>query len=92
MNCLVTGVQDMVLRNGQTYTLRMEVRELSTDFVQGTALCTAANVTGVRGNMAQGSFEFVGSGALTDGQGRLLLATADNRELTAQGAELTVRG
>lgn len=92
VNCLVMGIQGMVLRNGQTYTLRMEVRELSTDFVQGTALCTAANVTGVRGNMAQGSFEFVGSGALTDGQRRLLLATADNRELTAQGEELTVRG
>lgn len=80
----------MVLRNGQTYTLRMEVRSLATDFVQGTALCTAANATGVRGNMAQGSFEFVGNGALTDGR-RLLLATADDRELTAQGEELTVR-
>ena len=91
VNCLVMGIQGMVLRNGQTYTLRMEVRSLASDFVQGTALCTAANVTGVRGNMAQGSFEFVGSGALTDGQGRLLLATADNRELTAQGEELTVR-
>jgi len=92
VNCLVTGVQGMILRRRQTYTLRMEVRELSSDFVQGTALCTAVNTTGVRGNMAQGSFEFVGSGALTDGQGRLLLATSDNRELTAQGAELTVRG
>ena len=92
MNCLVTGVQGMILRRRQTYTLRMEVRSLSSDFVQGTALCTAANVTGVRGNMAQGSFEFVGSGALHDGQGRMILATSDNRELTAQGAELTVRG
>jgi hypothetical protein len=92
VNCLVMSVRGMVLRRGQTYTLRMEVRELSTDFVQGTALCTAVNTTGVRGNMAQGSFELTGSGALTDGQGRLLLATADNRELTAQGEELTVRG
>jgi len=92
VNCLVMGIRTMVLHKGQTYTLRMEVRSLSSDYVLGTAMCTAINITGVRGNMAQGSFEFVGSGALTDGQGRLLLATADNRELTAQGAELTVRG
>lgn len=92
VNCLVTGIRTMVLHEGQTYTLRMEVRELASDFVQGRAICTAANITGVRGNMAQGSFEFVGSGALSDGQGRLLLATSDNRQLTAQGEELTVRG
>lgn len=91
VNCLVTGIRGMVLRRRQTYTLRMEVRGLSSDVVQGTAICTAVNVTGVRGNMAQGSFEFIGSGALTDGQGRMILVTSDNKQLTAQGEELTVR-
>lgn len=92
VNCLVTGIQGMVLRRRQTYTLRMVVRSLASDFVQGTAICTAINITGTRGNMAQGSFEFVGSGALTDGQGRMILVTSDNKQLTAQGEELTVKG
>lgn len=53
---------DEVTRVGNIYTLTIEDED--GDTLQGQALCTECKVTATKGNLAQGSFEFQGSGAL----------------------------
>lgn len=51
---------------GTTYTIKVCERNGSTTSVilTGTALCKQAKVTSTWGNLAQGSFQFLGSGPL----------------------------
>ena len=60
-----TPLRDAVTRIGQTYTLQMSVDGLADDVLTGTAICKQYKVTGSLGNLAQGSFSWKGSGALT---------------------------
>lgn len=60
-----TPLRDAVARIGQTYTLQMCVEGLADDVLTGTAICKQFKVTGSLGNLAQGSFSWKGSGALT---------------------------
>ena len=59
-----TGVRDL-LKVGTTYTIKVKGRN-SADAtgVQGTAILTACDITATRGNLVQGSFQFVGCGEL----------------------------
>ena len=60
-----TPLRDAVARIGQTYTLQMHVDGLADDVLTGTAICKLFKVTGSVGNLAQGSFSWKGSGALS---------------------------
>lgn len=60
----VGNVRD-VLKVGQTYTIKTSLRNSSTNKVQGSAICTQCKITATRGNIAQGSFSFKGTGPLT---------------------------
>lgn len=60
-----TPLRDAVARIGQTYTLQMSVEGLADDVLTGTAICKQYKVTGSVGNLAQGSFSWKGSGALS---------------------------
>lgn len=60
-----TPLRDAVARIGQTYTLQMRVDGLADDVLTGTAICKQYKVTGSVGNLAQGSFSWKGSGALS---------------------------
>lgn len=60
-----TPLRDAVARIGQTYTLQMRVDGLADDVLTGTAICKQYKVTGSQGNLAQGSFSWKGSGALS---------------------------
>lgn len=60
-----TPLRDAVGRIGQTYTLQMRFDGLADDVLTGTAICKQFKVTGSVGNLAQGSFSWKGSGALS---------------------------
>lgn len=60
-----TPLRDAVAKIGQTYTLQMRVDGLADDVLTGTAICKQFKVTGSLGNLAQGSFSWKGSGALS---------------------------
>lgn len=68
LSFLVGNLVDKLLHNGKRIHMiigrRDENGELTDDYVEGDALCTLARVTGTRGNMAQGSWSFIGCGEL----------------------------
>ena len=61
---LLSNVSDFIVEAGKTYTLSFAYRKNGVK-VSGQAICTQCKVTATRGSMAQGSFEFQGTGALT---------------------------
>lgn len=61
---LVLAVKSNVVLVGTMVTLSFEVAGSSTDVVSGSALVKQWDVSGAVGNLAQGSFQFTGSGAL----------------------------
>lgn len=55
-----------LLSVGSSYTLRIKPRNgLASDSLQGSAFLKSMKVTGTRGNLATGSWQFVGNGPLT---------------------------
>ena len=56
---------DTLLEVGSVYKLRIINRDDSTDYVEGDAIITLVKHTATRGNIANGSFSFKGTGALT---------------------------
>lgn len=52
-----------LLEVGQSYTIR--IATATTDRMTGTAICTQCKITATRGNLVQGSFQFQGSGTLS---------------------------
>ena len=60
-----TPIRNAVARVGQTYTIRVQVNGLTSDYLTGSALCHAFQVTATKFNLMQGSFKFTGSGPLT---------------------------
>ena len=65
---LVTAVKPTDPRNplnvSETYTLTFENRADSSDRVSGDAICTQCKITTVRGNLANGTITFKGTGPL----------------------------
>lgn len=59
-----TGVLDL-LKVGNEYKIQYRDRNGST-ILQGNAILQACTISSIRGNIANGSFQFVGNGALTD--------------------------
>ena len=61
ISTLVLNMKDHLLQTGHSYTLTWKERDSDTDTMTGTAICTAAQVDAAVGNLAQGSFQFLGS-------------------------------
>jgi hypothetical protein len=65
---LVTNVREILIHCGSRVRLTAGVRDvdntLTADRLTGYALCTEAVVTGTEGNLAQGSWNFIGCGPL----------------------------
>jgi hypothetical protein len=60
-----TPLKNCVARVGQLFTISVQVDELGSDRLSGTALCNTFQVTAVKSNLMQGSFKFQGNGPLT---------------------------
>lgn len=61
ISTLVLSMKDHLLQTGHSYTLTWKERDSDTDTMTGTAICTTAQVDAAVGNLAQGSFQFLGS-------------------------------
>ena len=64
---LVLAVSDptYLLLVGESYTLTFRSRATSTGGVTGTAILKTCKITATKGNLVQGSFQFVGSSQLS---------------------------
>ena len=60
-----TPIKSSINRVGQTYTLAFMCSELSSDTMSGTAHCLTSVIEATKGALAQGSFEFKGTGPLS---------------------------
>lgn len=60
-----TPVKSAINRVGQTYTLSFRCSDLSSDTMSGTAHCLTFVIEATKGALAQGSFEFKGTGPLS---------------------------
>lgn len=59
-----SGVTEL-LNVGSTYTLIFKGRNATgTNGIKGTAMLKVCKITATRGNLVQGSFQFIGTGAL----------------------------
>ena len=67
VNFLVLTVSDptYLLLVGESYTLTFRSRATSTGGVTGTAILKTCKITATKGNLVQGSFQFVGSSQLS---------------------------
>ena len=59
-----TPIKSLLSLPGKIFTIKVKSRALSDDVVTGPALCTDCKITGTKGNLTQGSFTFLGIGAL----------------------------
>jgi hypothetical protein len=59
-----TPIKSCLSLPGKIFTIKVESRDLSDDVMTGQALCTNCKITGTKGNLTQGSFTFLGIGAL----------------------------
>lgn len=64
LDYLVPSVKDSLMRVGSTYTLTITKRDSTEDKLTGTAICVQSDVVGSVGSIANGSFEFLGTGPL----------------------------
>ena len=66
VNCLLLAAADLgkLLNVGTTYTIVVRDRA-SAKTITGSAIMTVCKQTATRGNIAVGSFQFVGTGPLT---------------------------
>lgn len=58
------GDISMLLVTGTTYRLQIKPRNSSLGSVSGNAILKVCKITSTKGNLAQGSFQFVGTGPL----------------------------
>lgn len=58
-----TFIRRAILNNTVTITIRDN--DYTYDTLTGTAICTTAHITAIKGNLAQGSLEWQGNGSLT---------------------------
>lgn len=60
---LTNAATQQLLNVGSTYTLKF--RSTSTVYLTGQAILSQCKITATRGSLVQGTFQFVGKGALT---------------------------
>lgn len=65
VSALVLSVRDSLMRVGNTYALTIRVGDSETDVMTGNAICIECSIAASVGNLAQGSFRFLGTGGLT---------------------------
>lgn len=92
LSFLVGNLVDKLLHNGKRVHMVIGKRDengvLTDDYVEGDALCTMAKMTGTRGNIAAGSWSFIGCGELKPAP--YLLCDAEGTYLKdANGVQLT---
>lgn len=64
------AIKNNLLKTGSTLTIHIFSRtnSSSTEILTGSAICTKCKITATRGNIANGSFAFRGTGALAEPQ------------------------
>ena len=64
------AIKNNLLKTGSTLTIHIFSRtnSSSTEILTGSAICTQCKITATRGNIANGSFAFRGTGALAEPQ------------------------
>lgn len=68
VNYLLTNEEKIkdLLKIGQTYTMYFFRRNAVYPYLYGTATLTTCKITATRGNLMQGSFQFLGNGELQE--------------------------
>ena len=56
----VLAMKNYALRKGQTYFITLKDRNNSADIITGSAICTDIQITATKGNLVQGSLQFIG--------------------------------
>lgn len=65
ISTLVLAMKGYMLRKGQTYFLTCKDSDNPSDVMSGSAICTSAQIVATRGNLAQGSLQFMGLDDMT---------------------------
>ncbi len=65
ISTLVLAMKGYMLRKGQTYFLTWKDSDNPSDVMSGSAICTSVQIVATRGNLAQGSLQFIGLDDLT---------------------------
>lgn len=60
VSTFVLTMKDYLLRKGKTYFLILKDRNNSDDIITGSAICTNVQIVATKGNLVQGSLQFVG--------------------------------
>jgi hypothetical protein len=60
-----TRIRPFAQMVGQTFKLSLQAQKYALDRLQGAAICRRFKVTATKGNLMQGSFEWIGTGPLT---------------------------
>lgn len=63
LNYMVTNMSDL-LTAGSQYRLKIYDRNVSSNYVTGTALLKTCKIVAQRGSLITGTFQFIGSGPL----------------------------
>lgn len=59
-----TPLKDAISRVGRTFTIRMQVDGLGSDYLYGQAICKSFKTTGTNGSLLTGTYSWEGSGPL----------------------------
>lgn len=65
VSTFVLVMKDYMLRKGQTYFLTLKDANNSTDIITGSAICTNVQIVATKGNIAQGTLQFIGKDDMT---------------------------
>lgn len=65
ISTLVLAMKDYMLRKGQTYFLTWKDSGNSSDMMSVSAICTDVQIVATRGNLAQGTLQFIGLDDIT---------------------------
>ena len=65
VSTFVLAMKDYLLRKGQTYFLTLKDANNSSDIITGSAICTNVQIVATKGNIAQGSLQFIGLDDIT---------------------------
>lgn len=59
-NTFVLAMKNYMLRKGQTYFLTLKDSTNVSDFMSGSAICTDVQIVAQKGNLVQGTLQFIG--------------------------------
>lgn len=65
VSTFVLAMKDYMLRKGQTYFLTLKDANNSSDIITGSAICTNVQIVATKGNIAQGTLQFIGLDDMT---------------------------